>query len=131
MFGSTVTPITFSLNGKPVEIAACPATRLTTVLRDLLGLNGTKVGCNAGDCGACTILLDKRPVCACLVLLSQIEGREVITIEGLPDVFPVAKRLQGAFLRHGAVQCGFCTPAMLVASTALLTANKTKRSRGD
>lgn len=124
MLDSTVTPIAFSLNGEPVEIAACPATRLTTVLRDLLGLTGTKVGCDAGDCGACTVLLDKKPVCACLTLLSQIKGREVITIEGLPDAFPIAKQLQTALLAHGAVQCGFCTPAMLVASTALLTAER-------
>ena len=107
MFEASVTPVAFSLNGKPVEIAAFPAARLTTVLRDLLALTGTKVGCNAGDCGACTVLLDNEPVCACLVLLSQIDGREVTTIEGLPDAFRIAKQLQTAFLRHGAVQCGF------------------------
>src|SRR6516162_7203524 len=122
MFNATATFTSFSLNGMLVEIAACPATRLTTVLRDLLGLTGTKVGCNAGDCGACTVLLDERPVCACLLTLSQIEGREVITIEALPEVFQIARQLQTSFLRHGAVQCGFCTSGMLIAATALLSA---------
>jgi len=124
MFKATATFTSFSLNGKLVEIAACPATRLTTVLRDLLGLTGAKVGCNAGDCGACTVLLDKEPVCACLVLLSQIEGRDIVTIEGIAEIFPIARQLQTSFLRHGAVQCGFCTPGMLIAATALLSANK-------
>ena len=113
MFDATWAPIGFCLNGKTVEIATSPATRLTTVLRDHLGLFGTKVGCNAGDCGACTVLLDQEPVCACLLPLSQIEGRHIITIEGLPDALPIARQLQTAFLRYGAVQCGFCTAGML------------------
>jgi aldehyde oxidoreductase len=123
MFEAAVTSVGFFLNGRKVKIAAPPASRLATVLRDLLGLVGTKVGCNGGDCGACTVLMDKEPVCACLILLSQIEGREVITIEGLAEAFPIAKQLQASFLRHGAVQCGICTPGMLSAATALLTAN--------
>src|SRR5262245_47309867 len=117
--------VEISVNGKKIAIAADPATRLTTVLRDHLGLMGTKVGCNAGDCGACTILLENdRPVCACLLSLGRVEGRNITTLEGWPAALPLAARLQASFLRHGAVQCGFCTPAMLIAATALLLANK-------
>lgn len=110
----------FTLNGRPVRVPADPAGRLTRLLRDDLGLTGTKVGCDAGDCGACTVLLDDAPVCGCLVAAGQVEGRRVTTIEGLPAQSPVAARLQSAFLRHGAAQCGICTPGMLVAAAALL-----------
>lgn len=110
----------FTLNGRPVQVPADPAGRLTRLLRDDLGLTGTKVGCDAGDCGACTVLLDDAPVCGCLVASGQVEGRRVTTIEGLPAQSPTASRLQSAFLRHGAAQCGICTPGMLVAAAALL-----------
>lgn len=113
----------FTLNGRPVQVPADPAGRLTRLLRDDLGLTGTKVGCDAGDCGACTVLLDDAPVCGCLIASGQVEGRRVTTIEGLPAQSPVAARLQSAFLRHGAAQCGICTPGMLVAATALLENN--------
>ena len=112
--------ITFVLNGRETATDASPARRLTSVLRDDLGLTGTKVGCDAGDCGACTVLLDGEPVCGCLTALGQVEGRAVETIEGLGERHPAAKRLQDAFLAHGAAQCGICTPGMLVSATALL-----------
>ncbi len=109
------------VNGAPVTAAVAPAERLTTVLRRDLGLTGTKIGCDAGDCGACTVLLEGEPVCACLVAAGQAAGRDVTTVEGLARD-PVARQLQQAFLRAGAAQCGICTPGMLVAATALLRA---------
>jgi CO/xanthine dehydrogenase Mo-binding subunit/aerobic-type carbon monoxide dehydrogenase small subunit (CoxS/CutS family) len=116
-------PIGFTLNGRPVASASPPIARLTRVLRDELGFTGTKVGCDAGDCGACTVLLDGEPVCGCLVACGQADGRSVTTIEGLTESSDTARRLQRAFLRHGAAQCGMCTPGMVVAATALLDRN--------
>ncbi|MGA0598321.1 molybdopterin-dependent oxidoreductase [Enterovirga sp. CN4-39] len=116
-------PIGFVLNGRPVASASPPIARLTRVLRDELGLTGTKVGCDAGDCGACTVLLDGEPVCGCLVACGQADGRNVTTIEGLTEASETAQSLQRAFLRHGAAQCGMCTPGMIVAGTALLERN--------
>src|ERR1700751_4790760 len=115
--------LAFSLNGKPVAIAVPPSRRLSRVLRENLGLTGTKVGCDAGDCGACTVLLDGQPVCACLVPAAQAEGHEITTVEGLSGRPPWFDRLQKAFLHHGAAQCGACTPGMLVSATALLERN--------
>lgn len=106
------------INGQTHPVAADPARRLSDVLREDLHLRGTKVGCDAGDCGACTVLLDGAPVCACLTPMAQAEGREIRTIEGLRGAALGA--LQQAFLRHGAAQCGICTPGMLMAATALL-----------
>ena len=114
--------ITFRVNGRDVVVSSSPLQRLSRVLREELGLTGTKVGCDAGDCGACTVLLDGDPVCACLVAAGQAEGCEVTTVEGLADT-NVGARLQQAFLTHGAAQCGACTPGMLVAATALLERN--------
>jgi aldehyde oxidoreductase len=108
------------LNGNRVLVDAPAHWRLTKALRDSLKLDGTKVGCDAGDCGACTVLVDGEAACACLIALGQVEGCEITTIEGLAETRPVAKRLQDSFLRHGAAQCGICTPGMLVAATALL-----------
>ena len=110
--------IGFVLNGRQVNVWAAPMARLSDVLRDTLGLTGTKVGCNAGDCGACTVLVDGAQVCACLVPAARAEGRTVRTVEGLGG--DGLDRLQRAFLRHGAAQCGICTPGMLMAATALL-----------
>ena len=116
----TQSQINFSVNGRQVSVAAPPAQRLSRVLREQLGLTGTKIGCDAGDCGACTVLLDGEPVCACLVATAQVEGCEVTTVEGLAQRGPVHDKLQKSFLIHGAAQCGACTPGMLVAATALL-----------
>ncbi|HTR22440.1 MAG TPA: molybdopterin cofactor-binding domain-containing protein [Terriglobales bacterium] len=113
-----------SVNGRIVRVTASPVQRLSRVLRDDLGLTGTKVGCDAGDCGACTVLLDNEPVCACLVPLAQAEGRQITTVEGLAQRSTgVGAKLQQSFLSHGASQCGACTPGMLIAATALLEKN--------
>ena len=109
----------FRVNGRSVEVDATSASRLTRVLRDHLGLTGTKVGCDAGDCGACTVLLDGEQVCACLVSLGQVAGRSVTTVESLAENGRLS-RLQQAFHEHGAAQCGICTPGMLMAASTLL-----------
>jgi aldehyde oxidoreductase len=115
--------ISFSINGRSVDVSVTGSRRLSRVLREVLGLTGTKVGCDAGDCGACTVLLDGEPVCACLVAAGQVAGCEVTTVEGLASRSPIHNRLQTSFLVHGAAQCGACTPGMLVSATALLERN--------
>ena len=120
--------INFDVNGKPVAVDAPPLTRLLAVLRDRLKLTGTKVGCDAGDCGACTVLLDRRQVCACLVAMGQVAGRTVETVEGLGDGNGALAALQTSFLAHGAAQCGICTPGMLMAAQELLA--RTARPTG-
>jgi CO/xanthine dehydrogenase Mo-binding subunit/aerobic-type carbon monoxide dehydrogenase small subunit (CoxS/CutS family) len=115
--------IRFRLNGKPAALDAPPIRRLADALREDLGLTATKIGCNAGDCGACTVLMDGRQVCACLVPLGQVEGRDVVTAEGLA-VDGALSELQESFLRHGAAQCGICTPGMLMAAASLLRGNR-------
>ncbi len=112
--------VAFTLNGRAASWSGPPVTRLAAALRDDLGLTGTKVGCDAGDCGACTVLLDSRQVCACLVAVGQVEGRAVETVEGLADADDTLARLQDSFLAHGAAQCGICTPGMLMAAEELL-----------
>ncbi|MDF2234702.1 molybdopterin-dependent oxidoreductase [Albimonas sp. CAU 1670] len=109
--------LSLTLNGQAVSLPVSPGRRLSDALR-ATGTLGVKSGCDAGDCGACTVLLDGAPVCACLTTAAQAEGREVRTVEGLggPDV----DALQRSFLRHGAAQCGICTPGMLMTATALL-----------
>jgi carbon-monoxide dehydrogenase small subunit len=110
------------VNGKPVEVNVNPTWTLLKVIRDELKLTGTKKGCEQGDCGACTILLDGKAVNACLVLAEQAEGKSIETIEGLgtpENLHP----LQKSFIKHGAVQCGFCTPGMLMSAKALLAEN--------
>jgi aerobic-type carbon monoxide dehydrogenase small subunit (CoxS/CutS family) len=114
--------IALTVNGAPVEVEAAPATRLAHLLRDGLGLTGTKIGCDAGDCGACTVLLDGAQVCACLVPAAQAAGRHVVTVEGLARGVRLSG-LQLAFHRHGAAQCGICTPGMLMAAADLLQRN--------
>ncbi len=114
-----MTHLAFEVNGKPVEVDVPDSRRLLDVLRDDLGLQGTKEGCAIGECGACTVILDGRAVNSCLVLAGQVEGSRVETVEGL-DREGELSRLQQAFLEHGAVQCGFCTPGMLLSAKALL-----------
>ncbi len=111
-------PLRFEVNGREVALRTPPMARLATLLRERLRLTGTKVGCDAGDCGACTVLLDGKPVCACLVPAAAVAGRRVRTVEGLAD--GSLSSLQAAFLAHGAAQCGICTPGLLMAATALL-----------
>lgn len=111
-------PISFTVNGAPVSLSVTPLRRLSSVLREELQLTGTKVGCDAGDCGACTVLLNGVPVCACLTPMASVEGVLVRTVEGLGNGSLSA--LQASFLAHGAAQCGICTPALLVSATALV-----------
>ena len=110
--------VTFDVNGSSVR-AEPSARRLSDVLRDELGLTATKVGCDAGDCGACTVLLDGEPVSACMTSVGRLDGRRVETLEGV-HASGEGRGLQRAFLTHGAAQCGICTPGMLVSAVALL-----------
>jgi aerobic-type carbon monoxide dehydrogenase small subunit (CoxS/CutS family) len=113
-----VVRIELDVNGERHELEVDPTRRLSSVLRDDLGLTGTKLGCGEGACGACAVLLDGRAVNSCLVLAGSAEGRSVVTIEGISadGLTP----LQQAFLEEDALQCGFCTPGQIVAGTALL-----------
>jgi carbon-monoxide dehydrogenase small subunit len=114
--------VSTTVNGDPVEFLCEPDQTLLDVLRDELQLTGSKEGCSSGDCGACSVLLDGRLVCSCLVLAPEAEGRRVETIEGMAngeDLHP----LQEKFLEHAALQCGICTPGFLIAAKALLDRN--------
>jgi aerobic-type carbon monoxide dehydrogenase small subunit (CoxS/CutS family) len=113
-------PISFLVNGKPVTVAVEPRLTLVDCLRHHLRLTGTHVGCEHGVCGACTILVDGEAVRGCLMLAVQAEGREIVTIEGLSNDAALTP-LQASFRRHHAVQCGFCTPGMVVTAHALLS----------
>jgi aldehyde oxidoreductase len=119
---AAVRKVAFDLNRVACTVDTDPACRLSDLLRDQLGLTGTKIGCSAGDCGACTVLLDGRQICSCLVPVAQVEGRSVVTVEGLAQNGQLTE-LQRAFLAHGAAQCGICTPGMLMAATDLLARN--------
>jgi carbon-monoxide dehydrogenase small subunit len=110
------------VNGKSIEIMVNPTWTLLRVLREDLGLRGTKKGCEQGDCGACTIIMGGKAVNACLILAPQAESKEIETIEGLGTPESLHP-LQESFLRYGAVQCGFCTPGMLMSAKALLDKN--------
>ncbi|MEA3308839.1 MAG: (2Fe-2S)-binding protein [Chloroflexota bacterium] len=114
--------ITFTVNNDPYTIAVQSQQTLLKVLREQLGLTGTKIGCENGECGACTVLFDGEPVNSCLVLAAEADGHEIETVEGMSiggDLHP----LQKAFIEHNAVQCGFCTPGMLMSAKSLLIHN--------
>ncbi len=121
---SDATRVAFTLNGRSVSVPDFPSERLSEALRERLGARDVKIGCNAGDCGACTVLLDGEAVCACLTPVRQAEGRSVETASGLTDSDPSARRLLESFQDHGAAQCGFCTPGMLVSAVSLLRQNR-------
>jgi len=111
--------LTVNGTGYPVELE--PGTSLLVAVRDLVGLTGSKEGCDDSECGACMMLLDGKPVNSCSYLALQAEGSEITTVEGLAPAGELSP-LQTAFLEHGGVQCGFCTPGMLISATALLDA---------
>ena len=113
---------TFKVNGKSLEVMLETHMTLLEVLRDQLGLTGTKYGCGTGQCGACTVLIDGEPALACLTLAVTVRGKGITTIEGLSpgnELHPV----QQAFIEHGAIQCGYCTPGMVLSAKALLEEN--------
>jgi carbon-monoxide dehydrogenase small subunit len=114
--------VTTTINGDIVEFLCEPEQTLLDVLRDELDLTGSKEGCASGDCGACSVMMDGRLVCACLVLGAEVEGRAVETIEGMADGAALHP-LQQKFLEHAALQCGVCTPGFLIAAKALLERN--------
>ena len=111
-----------TVNESPEAITSAPYRTLLEVLRDDLGLTGSKEGCGTGDCGACTVLLDGAPVSSCLMLIGQAEGRAVLTVEGLSSG-EALHPMQAAFAEHGAVQCGYCIPGMIMSAVALLNEN--------
>jgi aerobic-type carbon monoxide dehydrogenase small subunit (CoxS/CutS family) len=111
--------VTLTVNGLPYPLELEPSTTLLTAVRDGIGLTGAKEGCDDSECGACMMLLDGKPVNSCSYLAAQADGREVTTIEGLAEGASLSP-LQQAFLEHGGVQCGFCTPGMLISAAALL-----------
>ena len=111
--------IGFTLNNKPVSLDAPPMARLLDLLREDLGLTGSKEGCGEGECGACTVLIDGRATCSCLVPVCQVERASVTTVEGLAED-PRVRAVQDAFVRHGAAQCGICTPGFLVTAAELI-----------
>jgi carbon-monoxide dehydrogenase small subunit len=114
--------ITTTINGEPTEFLCDPSQSMLDVLRDTLGLTGSKEGCGSGDCGACSITLDDRLVCSCLMLAPEAEGKKIETVEGIANgdqLHPLQKK----FVEFAALQCGICTPGFLVASKALLAKN--------
>ncbi len=115
--------ISFNLNGQGVTFQCPPAYTLLEVLREQLDVTGPKEDCAKGECGACTVLMNGQPVCSCLVLVSQAQGSEIITSEGLVKNGKL-NPVQEAFLEEGAVQCGHCIPGMIVSATALLMRNR-------
>jgi carbon-monoxide dehydrogenase small subunit len=116
------TPIQLEVNGIKHNVDAAPDTTLLEVLRDQLGLKGTKRGCDNGQCGACTVIMDQKAVNACLVLAFRTQGKKIVTIEGL-DSMGRLHPIQEAFIRDGALQCGFCTPGMIMSAKAFLDEN--------
>jgi carbon-monoxide dehydrogenase small subunit len=114
--------VVLSVNDRAYRVVVAPNETLLDVLRDRLGLTGTKCGCDSGSCGACTVLVDNQPFLSCLTLAIRCEGRQITTVEGLAEG-PVLHPLQRAAVEHGAVQCGYCTPGWLLTAKALLDTN--------
>lgn len=115
-------PLTLTVNGVTYTINVEPNRTLVDVLRDALGLTGTKKSCNEGECGACTVLMDGKPVASCLVLAVDADRKSITTIEGLADGENLHP-LQASFVRNGGIQCGYCTPGMIMSAKALLDHN--------
>jgi aerobic-type carbon monoxide dehydrogenase small subunit (CoxS/CutS family) len=115
--------VVLTVNGVRRELSVAPNELLLNVLRDQLGLTGAKYGCGIGECGACTILMDGEPVLACLTLAVHADGSEILTVEGMAGPDGRLHPVQESFIEHGAVQCGFCTPGMVVLAKALLDEN--------
>jgi aerobic carbon-monoxide dehydrogenase small subunit len=115
--------ISLTVNGERRVLEVEPYRSLLDMLRNEAGLTGTKKGCDVGDCGACTVLVDGKPLNSCLMLGVEADGREVLTIEGIQPARDRLHPLQESFIRHGAAQCGFCTPGMIVMAKALLDEN--------
>jgi xanthine dehydrogenase YagT iron-sulfur-binding subunit len=113
-------PISFRLNGRPVDVSAEPRVSLLDLLRDRLHLTGTKKGCNEGACGVCTVLVDGLRMNACLMLAVQAEGREVTTIEGIAGPDGLLHPVQQAFIEHDAFQCGYCTPGQILSAISCI-----------
>lgn len=114
--------ITLNVNGQASEVFVDPWKSLADVLRDELGLTGVKIGCNEGNCGSCTVLVDGKAVKSCLMLINQAKGKQIVTIEGLAENDRLHP-LQESFIEHFAIQCGFCTPGMILAAKALFDEN--------
>ena len=115
--------IRFKVNAEEREIVTEPTKTLLSILREDLSLKGTKEGCGKGECGACTVIMDDKPVVSCLVLACQLDGSEITTIEGISSD-DILDPIQEAFIEDGAVQCGFCTPGMILSAKALLMKNR-------
>lgn len=119
-----VIPVTLTVNGEEYEVKVWPADTLADVLREKLGLTGTKIMCNAGECGACTVLIDGKPRLSCLTLAIECEDKDILTIEGLADKQTgELHSIQKAFVERSGMQCGICTPGMLLTAKALLDEN--------
>ncbi len=114
--------MTFIINERTYTVQADPSMRLLDLIREVIGLTGTKEGCAEGECGACTVIMDGKAVTSCIVLAGQAEGRKITTIEGVSKNGELS-RLQKAFVEFGAIQCGFCTPGMILSAKALLDEN--------
>jgi carbon-monoxide dehydrogenase small subunit len=115
--------VELTINGDPHSLAVEGYRSLLDTLREEAGLTGTKKGCDVGDCGACTVIVDGQPVNACLMLAVEAQGRKVETVEGMQTSFDILHPLQDAFMRHGASQCGFCTPGILMMARKLIEEN--------
>jgi len=117
--------INIKVNGRWHKLDVEPYETLLDVLRDRLGLTGTKTGCGSGECGACTVNIDGKAILSCLTLAAQADGKEILTIEGLRKGIDDLHPLQEAFVKHAAVQCGYCTPGMIMAAKAMLDRDAT------